>query len=432
MNKVCLITLGCPKNIVEGENIAGILRGQGWELTTDIRAATSAIVHTCSFIADASEESSKTIKSLARLKKHGNLKKIIVSGCMVQKEGEKIESLFPFADGFIGTGNLERISELLGDGRKFISAPAGGLTESLYPRLLSSSLPSAYLRISEGCNHRCSFCVIPGLRGAYRSRTMESIIREADELSACGVREIVLIAQDTTCYGLDLYKRFALPELLRKLAILSKIKWIRLLYAHPSGITDELLDTILSEKKICRYIDIPLQHVSERILKLMGRPPMARLAIERIKERIPGLSLRTTFIVGFPGETQKDFKELLSFVSEGWFDQAGAFAYSAEKGVKAFNMPGRVASTIMKSRIKKLMTAQKKVVEYKNELRIGDTEEVLVESLSGRNDLLKGRTRFHAPEVDSSILIKGKASPGSFIKAKITGYKGYDLLGEIK
>ncbi|OGS18361.1 MAG: ribosomal protein S12 methylthiotransferase RimO [Elusimicrobia bacterium RIFOXYA2_FULL_50_26] len=435
MPKLCLVTLGCPKNIVEGEHIAGIVEAGGWEITTDIRKASAAIVHTCSFIADAADESVNAINALSGLRKQGKLEKLIVSGCMVQEKGQALAARFPQVTGFIGTGGLERISGLLGchAGQHFISGAPGGLLESAHPRLLSSTLPSAYLRISEGCNHKCSFCLIPRLRGRYKSRSMKSLVEEARELADNGIRELVLIGQDTSFYGRDNYGRLALPELLRKLCRISDLKWIRVLYAHPASLTRELADTMASNEKICSYLDMPLQHISTSVLRAMKRPPNARKALLLLKKYFPAVSLRTTFITGFPGETEDDFSEMYDCIGEGWFDNLGVFEYSPHPDVASAGIKPAVTPKIARQRKKKLMLLQQKIVAAKNAALIGSKAETLIERAVGdlRLNRWMGRTRFMAPEIDGSIIVHGKTAPGRFVNTAITGATGYDLMGEI-
>jgi ribosomal protein S12 methylthiotransferase len=429
-SSVCIITLGCPKNVVEGEQIAGLLHDAGLRLTTDIGAADYALVHTCSFIADARAESENVIRQLLRLRQSGWLKKLLVSGCLVQADGKEVQRLYPEIDGFIGTGELHRIGELFNDGTPpFIVGKPGGLLESPSPRLLSSSLPSAYLRLSEGCNHRCSFCIIPQLRGKYRSRKKGTVLAEASSLAAQGIEELILIAQDTSCYGKDLYGRFALADLLRKLSAIDGVRWLRLMYAYPGTVNRQLIETIKREPKVCKYIDIPLQHASDRVLKSMRRGSGTRQVVEQLKNRIPGLALRSSFIVGFPGETDKEFEELARFVEEGWFEHAGVFEYSAYPGTAAAGFPDQVPETIKRERRRQLMLIQKKVVNRNNRRRVGSIEEVLTEGKTPEGRCA-GRASFQAPEIDSKVLFSGVARPGEFTTVKITGVKGYDLVGE--
>lgn len=441
MAKVSIITLGCPKNIVEGENIAGLIKESGFDLMPDLKDADIAVVHTCSFISDADRESADVIKRLSQLRQSGRLKKLFVTGCLVQKEGKNIIAKFPDVDSFVGTGNLHRLPEIIDSNEKLVLGKPGGYLEGTSKRLLSSALPSAYLRIAEGCSHRCSFCIIPKLRGRYKSRNMKSIVREAEELAGQGIREFNLIAQDTSIYGRDLYGYSALPELIRKLAQIPAVKWIRILYAYPATITRELLETIKNEEKVCKYLDIPLQHVNERILRKMGRPSGARKVVERIRKDIPGITLRTTLIVGFPGETKKEFGELYNFVGDGWIDHLGVFEYSQNKGASSHKFSGQINKQTAGERKKRLMLKQREIVKIKNKARVNSNFEVLVESSnvnkikSGmefrKYAISSGRSEFQAPEIDNLIYLSGKQDTGSFVNVKITGIRGYDLMGEV-
>ncbi|MBN1622581.1 MAG: 30S ribosomal protein S12 methylthiotransferase RimO [Endomicrobiales bacterium] len=430
-NNICLITLGCPKNIVEGESLAGILNENNWNLTTDINKADCVLVHTCAFISEAKKESGNVINVLSKLKKSGKLQRLIVSGCMAQEEGENIFNEFPCVDGIIGTGHLDQIQDVITGKRRVVVNSPGGLLESNSPRLLSTNLVTTYIRIAEGCSHRCSYCLIPALRGPYLSRSMESILREAEELADEGIKELVLISQDTTSYGKDLYGSFKLSELLKKLARIKKLKLIRVLYSYPKSVNDEFIRTLKDEDKICKYLDLPLQHVSNRVLRSMGRPGDIRKLLENIKKSIPDLSLRTTFIVGFPGETENEFRELYDFVSEGWFDHLGVFEYSPHPQIRSNCLSNQVSDSVKHKRKQQLMLLQRKIVNKKNKGRIGATMEVLVENHEKKGNYFVGRSYFQAPEVDSKIFVKGDAKTGEFCRIKITGQKGYDLIGEV-
>lgn len=433
---IALVTLGCPKNIVEGEYLAGIIQGHGYTLTTDISRADCAVVHTCSFIGDARLESSRVIRSLVRLKKAGRLKKVFVTGCYVQDEGPAIARLFPGVDGFLGTGTLAKLGDVIASGGGFVAGPPGGLLDSATPRLLSSTLPSAYLRIAEGCNHHCSFCTIPRFRGRYHSRPFTAIVNEARALVDVGIRELILVAQDVTAYGRDRSGRLQLPLLVKKLTRIDGLRWIRLLYAYPSTVTDELLSVMRDEEKVCRYLDMPLQHASPAVLRRMRRPARVRPLLERITARVPGIALRTTFIVGFPGETAADFARLRALVAEGWFEHAGVFAYSDQPRAASSAFSGAVPAAVATARRSELMAVQRQVVRARAASRVGTVEEVLVEgcrqkSYNTKNSFVVGRTRFQAPEIDSVVHARGAAPAGSFVRVRITGGRGYDLVGTI-
>ena len=411
--------------------MAGILQSSGWVLTTDIGAAHSVVVHTCAFIADARRESQEMIENLARLKRRGVFQKLFVSGCLVQDCGTAFKAQFPMVDGYLGTGNLARIAEhLSGNYAATVGAP-GGLLESSVPRLLSSTLPSTYVRIAEGCNHRCSFCMIPRLRGRYQSRSMASIITEAIELAHLGIREINLVAQDTTCYGTDARGKSQLSTLLQKLDRINGLRWIRMMYAYPSTLSTEVLSTIRDGQRLCHYIDIPLQHASDSVLRRMNRPGRVRQLLERITKIIPDVVLRTAFIVGFPGETEKEFKELCALVEEGWFEHVGVFEYSNVDGVLSQKLPGQVPSAVKRQRYQQLMAVQKKVLTQKLRHRRGQKVDVLVESVIPRTQQMKSRAWFQAPEIDNAVILPGTAPIGEFVQARITGQSGYDLTGEI-
>ena len=427
--RICIITLGCPKNVVESETLAGILKSNGYELTTDIENCDCAVIHTCSFIKDAKKESEDFINGVLRMKKGGQIGNVFVSGCLVQDEGKSLISRFPAVDGFIGTGCLDEIPDLIERGSGFICKGPGGLLESPYPRLLSSESASAFLRIAEGCNHRCSFCHIPMIRGRYRSRKIQSVVDEARGLSELGIKEAVLIAQDTTSYGVDLYGRYSLKKLIEKISEISGIEWIRILYGYPASVNKELLDCFRKEDKLCKYIDIPLQHISRRILKRMGRPSRSRETVEKIKNAVPDIAVRTSLIVGFPGETEKDYREMRSFVEEGWFDQLGVFEYSDDPKARSYGLKQKTDKAETRARKKELMLRQFDVLRKKNKLKIGSIEKVLVENrVSG--SLFEGRASFQAPEVDGKIIFSAAEEPGAFVKVRITGQKGYDIIGQ--
>lgn len=430
MRSACLVVMGCPKNEVEGEHIAGLLNAAGYRLTTDLSSADVAVVHTCSFIGDARDESSRVIEELSALKRAGSLKKLVVAGCMVQDEGRTIAARFPFVDVFTGTGQLHRLPDLIAGPGGFIDGKPGGFLESSAPRLLSSRLPSAYLRIAEGCNHRCSFCVIPRLRGPYRSRSRASVVQEARELAAHGIAELILIAQDTTVYGRDRAGTEQLPGLLGSLQRIDGIRWIRLMYAYPSTVTPSLLAAMRYNGKVCRYLDMPLQHASDRVLRRMSRPVQVRRTLDRIIAALPDVALRTSFIVGFPGETEGDFRELLKLVEQGYFTHAGVFEFSAHKDSGAARLTGQVPAALKTERRKILMAAQKKIVARHRGFLRGTFTEVLVEErLNERR--WRGRTPFQAPEIDGGIIISGRAELGAFVPVSITGGSGYDLTGNI-
>ena len=438
--RIFLISLGCSKNLVDSENILGLLEKNGFRLVSRIEEAEIGIINTCGFIQPAVEESIATIMEVAAKKKTGHLKKIFVLGCFVQRYGKKLLKEIPEVDGWLGTGEIYRIVDLMESkpGRAphmQISRPKY-LADHRTPRTQATPFYSAYLKIAEGCSHRCSFCAIPSLRGPLRSRDPESIILEAEAMTARGVKEINLIAQDTTMYGRDIEGEFLLEDLLGKLAQIPGLGWIRLLYSHPSRISGRLLDLLNEENAICPYLDIPLQHVNAKVLRAMGRAmtgenPMQ--LIERIRSRAPRLSLRTTLMVGFPGETDAIFEELHRFVQTVKFDHLGTFIYSREKGTPAARITDAVRGKVAEERQDALMQLQAGISKVKNLMMVGKTVCVLDEGVSPETDLLlRGRTRKMAPDVDGLVLInKGQGRVGEFVNVKINEAHTYDLIGEI-
>ncbi|MCL1971775.1 MAG: 30S ribosomal protein S12 methylthiotransferase RimO [Endomicrobia bacterium] len=432
MQKVAVIVLGCPKNTVEAEYLLGILKNKGFYLTGDINDADAVVIHTCSFIHDARVESEKCIKNVLSLKSKKDIK-LYVTGCLPQLLKEKITEKFPLIDGYTGTGALDRLPLLLLDKKADNPLKPGGLNDSKH-RILSSPLPSAYLKISEGCNHRCSFCIIPDLRGKFTSRTIESLYNEAKSLARAGVKELILIAQDTTTYGLDLYGAFALDKLLSKLAKINDFKWIRLMYAYPSSITDSLLDVFKEYKNICNYIDIPVQHVSKNVLSAMKRPLNTAKIIEKIVNKIPGIVLRTSIITGFPGETGKDVKELIDFIKNGYFQYAGVFEYSDQKEVASSKLKSRVSQETAKQRRVEIEKAQYDVFKTKIDVLKNKETEFFAESCvkKGKKYLVTGRSAFQAPDIDgcTEILSKKALECGGFYKVIIKNNEGYKIKTE--
>jgi ribosomal protein S12 methylthiotransferase len=438
--KVSLVSLGCPKNLVDAEVMLGHLPADRYEIVTDEAQADVIVVNTCAFIGDAKEESVETILEVADHKKNGRCKLLVVSGCLPQRYRDELALELPEVDLFIGTGDAPRIVELLestrpGSGRREI-----GLPEYLYdhttPRVKSSPFYSTYVKIAEGCHNFCSYCVIPQLRGPLRSRSIASVVAEVERLVAEGVKEVNLIAQDVTAYGQDRHDGARLEELLRQLVKVEGLQWLRLLYAYPDGISDELLDLMAGETKICNYLDIPLQHVDDTILALMNRrvdEEGIRRLLQRIRERLPDATLRTSFIVGFPGESEAQFARLLAFVEEGHFERVGVFRYSREEGTGAAKLPGQVLERTKKARYQKLMKAQSRVSFRKNRALVGRIEPVLVEGFSEETELLlRGRSVRQAPDVDGQVYITaGQAEIGAIVPLRVTDSSEYDLIGEI-
>ncbi|HMN02037.1 MULTISPECIES: 30S ribosomal protein S12 methylthiotransferase RimO [Geobacter] len=439
--KVSMVSLGCPKNLVDAEVMLGRLAKDRYEITTDEREADIIIVNTCSFIKEAKQESIDTILDLADRKQDGRCRLLIVTGCLPQRYQEELARELPEVDIFVGTGDYPRIAEIIEEKSsrpeqlRYIGDPNFVFDESL-TRLNSSPAYTAYLKIAEGCSNCCSYCVIPSLRGAFRSRPLESVLAEARSLVAGGAREINLIAQDITTYGRDLPGAPSLETLIRELAAIDGLAWIRLLYAYPDGITDGLIQVIKNEPKVCKYLDLPIQHISDPILKRMNRrstEPQIRELVARLREEIPEIALRTSLIVGFPGETEEDFRTLLHFVEEAQFDRLGVFCYSREEGTPAAEMPDQVSERVKRERYKKLMKAQARV-SFKRNRRLIDTEEqVIVEGYSEETELLlKGRSSRQAPDIDGQVYITaGNANVGDIVRLRITDSSDYDLIGEI-
>lgn len=436
-----MVSLGCPKNLVDAEVMLGRLAKDRYEITTDEREADIIIVNTCSFIKEAKQESIDTILDLADRKQDGRCRLLIVTGCLPQRYQEELARELPEVDIFVGTGDYPRIAEIIEEKSsrpeqlRYIGDPNFVFDESL-TRLNSSPAYTAYLKIAEGCSNCCSYCVIPSLRGAFRSRPLESVLAEARSLVAGGAREINLIAQDITTYGRDLPGAPSLEALIRELAAIDGLAWIRLLYAYPDGITDGLIQVIKNEPKVCKYLDLPIQHISDPILKRMNRrstEPQIRELVARLREEIPEIALRTSLIVGFPGETEEDFRTLLHFVEEAQFDRLGVFCYSREEGTPAAEMPDQVSERVKRERYKKLMKAQARV-SFKRNRRLIDTEEqVIVEGYSEETELLlKGRSSRQAPDIDGQVYITaGNANVGDIVRLRITDSSDYDLIGEI-
>ena len=440
--KVNVVKLGCPKNDLDAEAIQAQLLSSGFELTEEKDQAEIFIVNTCGFIEQAKKESIKAILELSRFKNGSNGKKIVVTGCLAQRYNSELWKSMPEIDGILGLNELDNISKLCsevitGNRVSFIS-PLPREYEEKVERGAHQALPYAYLRISDGCDNLCAYCSIPQIRGRYRSRKIENILVEAKSLAENGIKEINLVAQDTTLYGQDIYGEQRLPELLSLLSKIEGIEWIRLLYTHPAHYTGKLIKEIATNKKVCKYLDLPLQHISDKLLYLMGRK-VARKKIQRLiktlKNKIPDLILRTTFIVGFPGEGEEEFEELLNFVEEQRFDRLGAFTYSKEEGTEAFNLEEHLSFKEKEKRVDELMTLQQRIAFEKNEKRVGEKVKVLIESktndFSGKNEYYIGRSQKEAPEIDGVILVKGEnLKIGDLLEVKITGWKGYDLIGE--
>lgn len=438
--KIVFVSLGCDKNLVDTEMMLGLLREKGYSFTDDETEADIAVVNSCCFIGDAKEESIQTILELAQLKESGQLKALVVTGCLAQRYAADIRSEIPEVDAVVGTMAIEDIVAAVEGAvagkkpdffRELSSAPA-----RVKDRVLTTGGHYAYLKIAEGCDKHCTYCVIPKVRGPYRSVPMEELTEQAERLAEAGVKELILVAQETTLYGLDLYGEKSLHLLLRRLAQIPGIFWIRILYCYPEEITDELIEVIRTEPKICHYLDIPVQHASDPVLRRMGRrTDQARLRsqIGKLRERIPDICLRTTLISGFPGETQEDFEELYRFVNEMEFDRLGVFAYSQEEDTPAADMQPQVPEEVKCSRRDELMELQQAIAFEKAEEMIGRKLYVCVEGKVAEEDVYVTRTYKDAPGVDGFLFLRTSAAlmTGDFVKVCVTDCNEYDLIGEI-
>jgi ribosomal protein S12 methylthiotransferase len=475
--KIGFVSLGCPKNLVDSEVMMGLLARAGAEISPRAEDADVIVVNTCSFIESAQQESVNTILEMAGLKTSGRAKKLVVAGCLVERFRDEIRKSIPEVDAVVGTGELQNILAATGiippaaansshSASPFVVLPSraegdaraaqgrfsreqwdgaiADLPNYLYddetPRILATPKSTAYIKIAEGCDHPCTFCIIPQLRGQFRSRRFESVVAEAERLARSGVREITLIGQDTTCYGEDFGLKDGLALLLEKLAKIEDLRWIRFLYAYPNKITGKLLETIASSEKICSYMDVPLQHASAPVLKRMKRGGGADLflrSIGKMRRAIPGLTLRTSFIVGFPGETEKEFEELCDFVREAQFDWMGAFSYSDQDGADAYGLDKKLSVREIERRRKQLMGIQRQISKKKKKALVGQEFDLLLEGTSEETDLLmEGRTAMHAPEIDGKVFVNDfpaetEPQPGEFYRCQITEAHDYDLVARI-
>ncbi|MBQ3792514.1 MAG: 30S ribosomal protein S12 methylthiotransferase RimO [Clostridia bacterium] len=437
--KIGFVSMGCAKNLMDTEVMLKKLSDAGYEITPDETEADVVIVNTCAFIESAKRESIDAILDLAYLKEHAKLRGIVVTGCLAERYREEVRKELPEADAVLGVGAFDRIVEAVDAVFKKEtfeifpdkeSAPLGG------ERVVTTGEGMAYLKIAEGCNNRCAYCAIPMIRGRMRSRTVEDIVREAKDLDALGIRELVVVAQDTSAYGLDLYGRYALPELLRAITKETSIPWIRLLYCYPDKITDELVEEIATNDRIVKYLDMPVQHISDSVLKRMNRhgdSATIRDAISRLRKRIPGIVLRTTLIVGFPGETEEDFEKLCAFVREAKFERLGVFTYSREEDTPAYSMEDQIDAETASRRMDILMKEQLKNSERFNKQRIGKTVDVLVEGFDEVSEAYFGRTKADAPDIDGKVFFqsKNRYADGSLVKVRITEALDYDLVGDV-
>jgi ribosomal protein S12 methylthiotransferase len=445
MPKVGFVSLGCPKNLVDSEVMMGILTRAGYELTPRAGEADVLVVNTCSFIAPAQQESVESILEMAEYKRFGRAQKLIVAGCMVERYRDEIRAQIPEVDAVIGTGEIEKILEACDGELREEGAGAAKLPTYLYhdltPRILATPRHTAYIKINEGCDHPCTFCVIPQLRGKFRSRRFESVVREAENLAAAGVREISLIGQDTTFYGEDLGLRDGLAVLLDRLAQIEDLHWIRFLYCYPNRITPRLLETIAGHPRLAKYLDVPLQHASRSVLARMKRGSSGDAflkMLEKARKTIPGVSIRTSFIVGFPGETEQDFRELCDFVRAAEFDWMGVFSYSDEDAAKSFAYEKKVDAETIERRRESLLAIQKKISARKLRRRVGQRAEVMLEGPSKETDLVwEARLQGMAPEIDGKVYVTefegvndaaDLPAPGTLATVEITESKEYDLI----
>ena len=439
--KLGLISLGCSKNTVDSENMLGILvKEKQLELVEDLEEADVVIVNTCAFINDAKEESIQTILEMADYKKDGNLKKLVVCGCLSERYKDELIKEIPEIDAVVGTGDVDKIGEVVDsiqNGNKEIKVGSlDFLPTSKTPRMLTNYPHSAYLKISEGCDKKCTYCIIPSLRGELRSRTIEDVVEEAKILASDGVIELNLLAQEITEYGKDIYGKRMLPELLKELVKVEGVEWIRLYYMYPNSISDELIEVIKDEPKICNYFDVPIQHISDNILQNMGRAKSGdyiRSILGRIRGRIPDATIRTTVIVGFPGETEENFEELKEFIKEFEFDYVGVFKYSREEDTVAYDLPNQIPEEIKEKRWSELLNIQGEIVERKNERFIGKTVDVIIDGVSTESEyMLEGRMRSQALEIDGKVLTSdGTANVGDIVKVKLEQNFQYDFIGPI-
>ena len=436
MTKVAIASLGCAKNLVDAENMLGLIQKNGFEIVNDESIADVIIVNTCCFINDAKQESIDTILDVAQWKDSGNCKRIIVTGCMAQRYRDEIIKELPEVDAVVGVGNIDDIISVIKSEENDVLCDKP-YSFSISERYRTTPDYTAYLKISDGCDNHCTYCVIPSIRGRYKSRPMEDIVSEAKELVASGVKELVLIAQDTTYYGKDLYGEFKICELLTKLCEIEGLVWLRLHYCYPELITDELIEVIAKNDKICKYLDIPIQHCNDDILKKMGRRGNKKQLVEvlnKIKERIPNVTIRTTLITGFPTETDEQFEELVQFVKEMRFDRLGVFAYSCEEETPAAEMEGQIDEEVKESRREIIMLAQSEIAEELSRAKIGKTLKVLVEDYDHIVKQHFGRSEADSLDIDGKVFFKSKnrIKPGEFVNVEIEECFDYDLFGKIK
>lgn len=437
--KIGMVSLGCSKNLVDSERMLHKIKKRNYILTTDSGMADIVVVNTCGFIQSAKEEAIDTILELCTLKAEGQIKKIIITGCLTERYKEEAAELFPEVDAVIGIGSNEDIVDIIDrvlSNERVVEFKEKSRLALTGERIISTLPFFAYLKIAEGCSNCCTYCAIPSIRGPFRSVSMEEVLKEATWLSENGVTELIVIAQDSTKYGFDIYGESKLPELLNKLCEIDSLKWIRVLYCYPERITDELIDVISKQEKIVKYMDIPIQHSDENILKSMNRSGSAlelKNLINKIRLKIPDVTIRTTVITGFPGETEEQFNSMAEFIKEMQFDRLGAFAYSEEEGTKAATFENQIDEEIRAHRADIIMQQQQLISENKNQKKIGETLESVVEGFDKWGECYFGRTQSDAPDIDGKIFFTSdkKLEIGQYVKVKITDSLDYDLIGEV-
>ena len=431
--KIGVVTLGCPKNATDTEVMLGLLSEAGFEVTFDIEAAQMCLVNTCSFIGDARKESVRTLVELA-----DDGKELIIAGCLAQHFKEELLDEIPEARAVVGTGDIYKIVDVIKSVAQDsslrlmeVSETPNDYSDEVLPRVMTGIGASAYLKIAEGCDHTCTFCIIPMLRGKFRSRSIDSLVKEARVLVKAGVREIILVSQDTTYYGLDLYKRLALPELLERLNEIEGLDWIRVMYAYPTETTEEILKAIAHLPKVVKYVDIPLQHSHTDVLKAMTRPLHPEKVVRRIRELVPDVKIRSTFIVGFPGETEEHFEHLMAFIEEHRFERLGVFTYSKQTEVPSGHMDNQVPEKVKKSRRSKLMRRQHEIARELNESMVGREIDVLIEQYDEGKDIYIGRSQWDAPDIDNQVYVKDTdanlVEMAEIVRVRVDQAKPYDL-----
>ena len=438
--RVHFVSLGCPKNRVDAEHMLAILGVKGWQVVDEPNRAEAIVVNTCAFIDESKEESVDAILEMAEYKDHGRCKALVVSGCLAQRYADQLAEEMPEVDYFLGTAEYAKISEVLeraGDMPRRIVSDPDFVATSAVPRVNSMPRHTAYLKIAEGCSNKCAFCIIPTLRGVQNSRDIDDLVTEARRLAASGVRELILVAQDLTAYGIDIPGRPKLHELVEQLSLIEGLSWIRLMYAYPRNIKEPLLELMRDHPKVLPYLDMPIQHINAAMLKRMKRgthPDKIRSILHRLKDEVPGLTMRTSFIVGYPGETEEEFEDLYDFVKEMEFQRVGVFRYSQEEGTPSATLPDQVSEKVKAQRQAKIMELQAGIHRRHNEQLIGQTIQVLVDGVSEETDLLlQGRSMSQAPEIDGITYINdGWANPGDLVELKIEEVHNYDLVGGIE